>query len=639
MLHTCFSRSYLRQFFVLFILVLTGLTPLFSQDTLQVTITAARVALPVAVVPLRITRIETTSLSKQPFASLSEVLARYGGFDVRTYGATGSAGISMRGTTAAQTLVLLDGFSLNHAQLGQTDLSLIPVSALASIEVLHGAASALYGSSAMGGTVYLNSTAAGLDGWAADLSSGLAAFGERAGRIQVAHNGAKHKARVAFQRFHTNGDFPYTSTNNTQQKRVGSVRDDAGLMASIGGVLGKHHLQLNAWHTTSDRGLPSPVGQAAMNESQEDVSQRVWLTNRVQVGQSKIQMGLMAHETQIRYQNPTYQIDDLGITRALEGRLLGEQALSSRILIFAGIEGKHGTANHPNLAPNGHEKALAIFLSGLMKVGQTTFFPALRLDRATMNSETATAFTHSLGLNSPIIKLNGEWLRAKASWGTVFRMPTFNDRFWAFGGNPALNPEQGWQTDAGLVWEKRQIIIELTGFVHQIRDQIAWAPNESGDWQPQNIARVHAKGVEASGQTMFTLTPKLIAHLGGHYTYTQSTDASDPVATSYKKQLRYVPLHQARFQLRLQRGVWELFIGHGYTGERFTTTDGSRSLPAFGITDLHLRHTIERKNSRLLLQMTLENATNTTYNIIEHYPMPPRSLRFSAQLHLNQTSN
>lgn len=638
MFYLCVRPSYFRQIATLFVFVFAGLKPIFSQDTdtLQVTITAARVALPAATVPLRITRIEAAALSKQPFASLSEVLARDGGFDVRTYGATGSAGISMRGTTTAQTLVLLDGFSLNHAQLGQTDLSLIPVSTLGSVEVLHGAASALYGSSAMGGTVYLNSAAKGSDGWTADFSGGFAAFGERAGRIQVTLNGGKYHARLAFQRFHTNGDFPYTSSStNSKEKRVGSARDDAGLMASIGGTFGKHELQLNAWHTLSDRGLPSPVGQVARNESQEDVLQRIWLTNRVKVGQSKIQMGLMAHETQIRYKNPTYQIDDLGITRALEGRLLGEQALSPRILIFVGIEGKHGTANHPNLVPNSHEKALAVFLSGLMKARQTSFFPALRLDRATMNNETATALTHSLGLNRPIIQLNGAWLRAKASWGSVFRMPTFNDRFWTFGGNPNLNPERGWQTDAGLVWEKRQTTVELTGFLHQIRDQIAWAPNESGNWQPQNIARVHAKGIEASGQTLFTITPIFTAQLEGYYTYTQSTDQSDPVATSYNQQLRYVPLHQAHFQLGLQRGGWQFSVGHRYNSERFTAADGSRSLPAFGITNLHLRRTTTQKNSRLSLQATLENATNTTYDIIDSYPMPPRFLRFSVQLHLH----
>jgi len=377
MFFTNFSLLSTRCALALVFLILKGLSPLWSQDTLHVTVIASRSAIPALTAPLRITHLDAAQLSKQPFATLSDVLARNGVFDVRTYGATGSAGLSMRGATSSQTLVLLDGFSVNHSQLGQADLSLIPVAALGGVEVLHGAASALYGSSAMGGTVLLHPANSETKGWSANLSGGMAAFGERAAKIQVAFGHKNIHTRLAIQKFHTNGDFPYSTimgNTATTQRRVGSVRDDEGLMASIGGKLGKHHLQLNTWLLNNDRQLPSPIDQAPMNESQQDHSQRIWLTDRFQMGKSKIQAGIMAHETQIRYKNPTYGMDDLGLTRALEGRLVAENALSDKMLLFLGVEAKSGTAHHPSIVPNSREKALAAFVSGVVKVRQTTIF-------------------------------------------------------------------------------------------------------------------------------------------------------------------------------------------------------------------------------------------------------------------------
>lgn len=633
-----FCRLSTRRTFLLVFFIFKGFTPLWSQDTLHVTVIASRSAIPALIAPLRITHLDASHLSKQSFAALSEVLGRNGVFDIRAYGATGSAGLSMRGASTSQTLVLLDGFSVNHSQLGQADLSVIPVAALGGVEVLHGAASALYGSSAMGGTVFLHPTNTETKGWSANLSGGMAAFGERAAQIQVAFGHKNIHSRLTIRKFHTDGDFPYSSIMDntaTTQRRVGSVRDDDGLMASVGGKFGKHRIQLNTWLLNNDRQLPSPIDQAPMSESQQDQSQRIWLTDRFQMGKSKIQAGIMAHETQIRYQNPTYAIDDLGLTRALEGRLVAENVLSPKILLFLGIEAKSGTAHHPSIVPNSREKALAAFMSGVIKAKQTTIFPALRLDQAKMNEQSSTAFTQSFGLNRPLFKLGGTWLHTKASWGTVFRMPTFNDRFWQFGGNPDLKPERGWQTDTGLAWQKQQTEIELTAFLHRIQDQIAWAPNEIGAWQPQNIARVHAQGLEASAKTVISLTTKFSLHIGGHYTHTQSQDHANPTAPSFGKQIRYVPLHQGQMQLGGQYGHWQLSAIHRYTGKRFISADESSVLPSFGVLNAQLQHTFTRNWGHLGLLISLENATNAQYAILQNYPMPPRFLRFSARLSLH----
>ena len=93
--------------------------------------------------------------------TVAELLERRGGLHVKRYGAGGLATLSLRGTSASQTLVLLDGHRLADPQLGQLDLSLLPTSLLEGAEVMHGAASAAHGTDGIGGAVNLRTLAPG----------------------------------------------------------------------------------------------------------------------------------------------------------------------------------------------------------------------------------------------------------------------------------------------------------------------------------------------------------------------------------------------------------------------------------------------------------------------------------------------
>ncbi len=78
------------------------------------------------------------------------------GVHVRRFGGPGApAEISIRGSSASQVVVLLDGVRLNSAQTGAVDLSTVPLDLLERIEVSRGAGSVQTGSDAIGGVVNL----------------------------------------------------------------------------------------------------------------------------------------------------------------------------------------------------------------------------------------------------------------------------------------------------------------------------------------------------------------------------------------------------------------------------------------------------------------------------------------------------
>lgn len=88
--------------------------------------------------------------------TVEEILGDTVGVQVRRFGGPGDpAEISIRGSTAEQVVILLDGIRLNSAQSGAVDLSTIPRELLERIEVSRGGGSAQTGSDAIGGVVNL----------------------------------------------------------------------------------------------------------------------------------------------------------------------------------------------------------------------------------------------------------------------------------------------------------------------------------------------------------------------------------------------------------------------------------------------------------------------------------------------------
>src|SRR5690349_12706560 len=141
-----------------FLLCLTWLWPLLSfgqqPDSLgtrqiaEVLVTARRLTL--FTPGSRQTKIDSAALSQNKAGNLADLLQFRTPIFVKTYGQNMLATVSFRGTSASHTAVLWNGFSITQPTLGQTDLSLLPVNSLKTVEILHGSGGANFGSGAIG---------------------------------------------------------------------------------------------------------------------------------------------------------------------------------------------------------------------------------------------------------------------------------------------------------------------------------------------------------------------------------------------------------------------------------------------------------------------------------------------------------
>lgn len=124
-----------------------------NQQLDEVVVTATKTSRILADVPVRTRVISAQEVQAMHANKLSDVLVHIAGLQVRKlHGKTGS-GVWMQGFDANRVLVLIDGNPIIPSNGSSVDISQIAVGDIERIEIIKGAVSSLYGTSAMGGVI------------------------------------------------------------------------------------------------------------------------------------------------------------------------------------------------------------------------------------------------------------------------------------------------------------------------------------------------------------------------------------------------------------------------------------------------------------------------------------------------------
>jgi vitamin B12 transporter len=119
-------------------------------------VTATRMEQPLDTVGTTVSVVESHQIQEQQIHAAGEVLRQVPGVVVEQSGSAGTqTDVSIRGSTSAQTLILMDGVNVDSGATGGFDMADVTSDDLDRIEVVRGAGGALYGSSAIGGVVNL----------------------------------------------------------------------------------------------------------------------------------------------------------------------------------------------------------------------------------------------------------------------------------------------------------------------------------------------------------------------------------------------------------------------------------------------------------------------------------------------------
>lgn len=604
-----------------------------------VTVEAERARLRSAAAGMRVTTLDAEDIAATDARTVADLLEARTGLFVKRYGEGGLATVSLRGTNSSQTLVLVDGQRVADPQSGQVDLSLLPTVLLESVDVLHGAHAARYGSDGLGGVVRLHTLQPSTE--ARIRTTGrLGAFDARSAGV-VASGGMKAiTGLVAAEVSRTEHDFPYVNETLFPPRTVRREGADRALTTLFGKVnvdASRHHLSVSGWYNDVERGLPGASNAMASGARQWDTHRRLLADYRTHAGRSAVALRGRIQSTGLRYVNPVTDTRTTAHTEAyaLDGQV--QTPLGTHWTFEGGAALGYDTAD---LRGGVRQTKGAAFVQGTGDYERWSLYPALRLDRYATDADTEglTALSPQLGVN--VQPFAGRGLRLKGQVGRAFRAPTFGERFYEPGGNPDLDAERGWSAEAGAVVQAARaeaaLQAEATVFTTRIRDQIVWRPSYVAPgmqvWRPMNVARVVTRGVEASVQGQARLAERLHLDGGFFFTHTVAEDRANPDAPSYGHQLRYVPRQQLKLFAGSTWGPLTLDLTGRLIGERFVTSDETRSLPPYQAFDARLAVTQAVGGASATLDLTLENLFGADYEIIRHYPMPPRHARLRLTL-------
>ena len=103
-----------------------------------------------------------------------------------------------------------------------------------------------------------------------------------------------------------------------------------------------------------------------------------------------------------------------------------------------------------------------------------------------------------------------------------FRIPTYNDLYWASSGNPELKPETSDQAEIGNIFNIATFELGLTFFYNQIENMIRWVPGADGVWRPGNEDKVKIYGIESYISWQKKLVKDQILSASVNYAYNVS---------------------------------------------------------------------------------------------------------------------
>jgi len=567
-----------------------------SPTLAPVVVTATRSATAADELVSDISVVDRATIEASTARTLPELLARLPGVQMTSNGGLGKASsVFIRGSESRHTLLLVDGVRLGSATLGTPSWDNIPLDMIDRIEVLKGPASALYGSDAVGGVVQVF-LRKGRDGFHpyASLTGGSRGHAQAAAGLQAGQGPLSYALGV--QRVRERG-FSATNANvpfgNHNPDRDPFEQDSFN-------ASGRYEIN-KAWSV--DAGLLYADGISAFDDGPNrdsrlklrDVTAHAGVKGRLT---SKWQSELRFSEG--RDTSNTIQARFPGSFNTRQSQWTWQNHVDTPLgLVLAGVEQRVQKVSGTTAYSVTRRTIDSVFAGLNGSEGSHSWQANLRRDN---NSQFGSSNTGVLGYG---YRVTPAW-RVHASHGTSFVAPSFNQLYFPNFGNPALQPEQGRNTDVGVSWSAAGHEVKLVHFDNRIRGFI------TSTTTPANVPQARIDG--------WTLgyAGKLDA-----LTLHASLDALDPRNELSGKQLPRRAKRQVTLGSDYESGAWRFGASLLHVGERFDDAANTRPLAAYTVADVYAQWQFAKDWSA---QAKVNNLTNRQYETAYGYNQPGRGV-------------
>lgn len=229
----------------------------------------------------------------------------------------------------------------------------------------------------------------------------------------------------------------------------------------------------------------------------------------------------------------------------------------------------------------------------------------------------------------------------RAYYKSTFRNPTFSEQYYYAILPRTLKPEYTNQYNIGASYAKSLTgvvdYVSLTADVYynHVKDKIIFIPTRSPDVPSViNLGKVDIKGLDVNFKSRYSLFGNCKGLLSASYTYQDAIDVTNPTDSYYLDQIPYTPKHT----LALNAGITHKQLGVYYNqilaSSRYYTNNNTPDyyMPGYSVSDASVVYTFLGKRYPVTASAEASNIFNKNYSIVNNFPMPGRSVRFTIQI-------
>jgi len=581
-----------------------------TLDTMVVS--ATRVERSLMDVPVRTEVVSRHELDKTHARSLKEALENVPGLQLREIHGKSGYEASLQGMSSDQLLILIDGMPLAASTGSSVDLSQYALTDVERIEIIKGAASAQYGSSAMGGVINIitRNASSGLRG---SISYDAGSYGKQ--NINQKNSSiAQHHANALLEGgsktlkgrlsadLRDNRGFDANPNNWSRQGDDSQLKQYTGqlhwqpLADTYISLEGQHFSEEDQQWLAEDNGrFPNKHESIRRNRINLNTGTS-WdngaalsvktLLERYQSDSYKQNLGYIPFDTRVM------QLDTNFISMQLDLPSLGSHQWQ------LGVDARNETLqqNKDGVAEIGSDGSAdrqnyEVFVQDdyfFSRTGELVL--GLRLQD---DSDFGFYASPKAALKIRLFDQGEQQLLFRASAGTGYRVPNLKERYYTFDhssigykvmGNANLKPESSLSYQTGIWWQiSQQRSIDINAFYNDISDLIqtdednATVVDGVSIYSYRNIDQAETYGLESVYQDQ--LTHSLNFNISHTYTKTRNKKTG--------AELTQKPQHIARLGIDWQLlNNWNIGLRARYQAKELASTSPAAWSPAWTTFDL-----------------------------------------------------
>lgn len=492
--------------------------------------------------------------------SVTELLSEQSGATVTRLGGMGAtATVSLRGSTANQVSVYLDGVPLNSATGGGVDLGTLPLADVERIEIYRGMSPIAFGASAIGGVVSI--TTAVPTSNHAELELGGGSFGTAYAGARGAWTRGRVSVYGGLHALTSEGDFPYVDTQNTNltssddqatRRRNNDLRQMDGMLRAVVALSDGRRLSASLLMFDRAQGLPGPASLAHPTARLGSLRSTAILGYESPAAfgpGGKLRATLYGNYDRTHLDDPNADVADIPTDArdrlyTVGGSANGRWAARPWLLLSGIVDVRHDRFSPSDTDASGSPGIRLFGATGLeadlwlQRIGLDVV-PSLRIEAAREETSGRDDFYHFLPTSGPtshvlpiarlaLVQALTGWLSLRANGGRYARLPSLIELYGNTGyllGNARLKPESGVNADLGpqLSWRRGASRLSWTtaAFASVIDDLIQYQYG-NGHARPENLGHARILGLES--EASLALGPHLRALVAA--TFTDARDTS-----------------------------------------------------------------------------------------------------------------